>query len=51
MEDGVAEDGMRVVVESDEVRDIEALRVMHAEHDAVDERVEEEAGEDHQDRQ
>ena len=51
MEHGVAEDRPRVVLEADERREVEALRVVDAEHDAVDERVDEEAGQDHQDRQ
>ena len=50
MEDGVSEDRVHVVVEPNEARKLEALRVMQAEHDAVDERVEEEAGQDHQNR-
>ena len=51
MEHGVAEDRARVVVEPDEAREIEALRVVQAEDDAVDERVQEEAGQDRQRRQ
>ena len=51
MEDRVSEDRPGVVVEPDEVREVEALGVVQAEHDAVDERVEEEAGQDRQDRQ
>ena len=48
MEDRVAEDRMGVVVEAHEAREIETLGVVHAEHDPVDERVEEEAGEERQ---
>ena len=51
MEHGVAEDRPRVVIEPHEVREVEALRVVHAEHDAVDERVDEEGGQDRQRRQ
>ena len=51
MEHGVAEDRASVVVEPDEVGEVETLRVVQAEHDAVDERVDQEAGQDHQRRQ
>ena len=46
MEDRVAEERVGVVLEADEGRQVEALGVMHAEHDAVDQRVDQEAGQD-----
>ena len=49
MEHRVAEDRSGVVVKPDEGRDLEALGVMHAEHDAVHERVEEETDKDRED--
>ena len=50
VEDGVSEDRPGEVIEPDEVREIKALRVVHAQHDPVDQRVEEEDGQDRQGR-
>ena len=50
VEDEISEDRSHVVVESDEGRQGETLRLMQAEHDSVDERVEQEPGQDDQGR-
>jgi len=49
MEDRVAEDRSGVVLQPDEGRDLKALGVMDAEHDAVHKRVEEETDQDRED--
>ena len=49
MEDRVAQDRSRVVVQPDEGGHLEAFGVMHAEHDAVHKRVEEETDQDRED--
>ena len=46
MEDRVAEERMGVVLEPDEGRQGEAIGLMHAQHDAVGERIEQEGGQD-----
>ena len=48
MEHGVAEDRPRIVLEPHESREVEAVGVVHAEHETVDERVDEEHGQDRQ---
>ena len=48
MEHRVAEDRVRVVVEAHEARQIEPVRVVHAQDEPVEQRVQEERGEDRQ---
>ena len=48
MEHRVAEDRPCVVVEAHEARDIEPVRVVHAQDEPVEQRIQEERGEDRQ---